>query len=104
MNAQVEKFVAPVQALNALAVDNIEKLVDLQVKRFEETAKLGIQQWKEATAIKDLDGFKAYWTKSAELAKTLAEQAVEDARTVVELGNSYSNEAQRIYKDSVQPQ
>lgn len=101
MNAQVEKYMAPVQELNALAVENIEKLVSMQVKRFEEAAKVGVDQMKAAAAVKDVDGIKDFFTAYAEAMRVLSEKSIEDVRAVFELGNSYSTEAQRIFKESL---
>ena len=101
MNTQAEKYIAPVQELNTLAIENIEKLVNMQVKRFEETAKLGVEQLKAAAAVKDVDGMKDFFTAYAEAVRALSEKTIEDVRTVFELGNAYSNEAQRICKDAL---
>ena len=38
MNAQIQKFITPVQELTALNVANIEKLVNLQLAGLTETA------------------------------------------------------------------
>ena len=101
MNAQMEKYVAPVQELNSLAVSNIEKITNLQVKRFEESAKVGLEQLKAATAVKDADTLKEFLTGYTEAVRQLSESTVADARTLLELGNSYTTEAQRILKDSL---
>ena len=101
MNAQAEKYIAPVKELNALAIENIEKLVSMQVKRFEEAAKVGVEQLKAAAAVKDVDGVKDFFTGYAEAVRALSEKTIEDVRTVFELGNTYSTEAQRIYKDAL---
>ena len=101
MNKQTEKYLAPVQALNALLVDNVEKLVSLQIKRFEENAKLAVEQLKAATAIKDVDGLKEYMGTYAEVARQFGERSVEDVRTIIELGNTSSAKAQSIWKDAV---
>ena len=101
MNAQVEKYMAPVQELNALAVESVEKVVNLQLKRIEETAKLGIEQFKAAASIKDAEGFQGYFSNYAENLRKLGERAAEDARMVYELGNNYNAQAQRIFKDAL---
>ena len=101
MNVQVEKYMAPVQELNALAVENVEKVVNLQIKRIEETAKLGIEQIKAAASIKDAEGFQGYFSSYAETLRQIGERAAEDVRTVYELGNNYSAQAQRIFKDAL---
>ena len=101
MNPQLDKYVAPVRELNELAIDNIEKVVALQIKRLEETTRIGVDQLKGAAAVKDVDGFKVYLGGCAELMRTMTEKAVEDARTAFELGNAYHTEAQRIFKDAL---
>jgi phasin family protein len=101
MNAQVEKYFTPVQELNTLAIENLEKLVNLQVKRFEETARISVEQMKAATAIKDAEGLKDFLGNYTETVRKLSENTVEDARTIIEMGTTYSNEAKRIFKDSL---
>lgn len=100
-NAQVEKYMAPVQELNALAVENVEKILTLQLKRIEETTKLGIEQMKAVASIKDVEGFQGYMSNYAESLRQLGERTAEDVRAVYELGNSYSAQAQRIFKDAL---
>ena len=101
MNAQVDKYLAPFRELNALAVENAEKVIDMQMKYIEENAKIGLESMKEAAAITDVEGLKAYMTKQAEVSKTLAERTMADGRSMVELGNSYTAELQKIMKDAI---
>ncbi len=100
-NAQVEKYMAPVQELNALAVENVEKILTLQLKRLEETTKLGIEQMKAVASIKDVEGFQGFMNSYAESLRQIGERTAEDVRAVYELGNSYTTQAQRIFKDAV---
>ena len=101
MNVQVEKYMAPVQELNALAVENVEKVLTLHLKRMEETTKFGIEQIKAAASIKDAQSFQSYFSSYAETLRQLGERTAEDVRTVYELGNTYSTQAQRIFKDAL---
>lgn len=101
MNAQIEKYFSPVQELNALTVDNVEKIVSLQLKRIEENAKLGVEQLKAAAAVKDVDGLKEYLGNYAEVLRQISEHSVEDIRMVFDLGNAFSSEARRIFKDAM---
>ncbi len=100
MNAQFEKFVEPIKEINNLAVKNFETVIDMQLKSVEENAKIGIEQAKGATAINDAEGWKSYLNTQAEITRQFNERLLENARTVVELGNSYTNEVQRIVKDA----
>ncbi len=101
MNAQVEKYIAPVQELNALAVENVEKVLTLQLKRIEETTKLSIEQIKAAASIKDAQSFQSYFSSYTETLRQMGERTAEDVRTIYELGNSYSAQAQKIFKDAL---
>ena len=38
MNEQFEKFITPVRELNALTVENLEKLMNIQMKYVEDSA------------------------------------------------------------------
>jgi phasin family protein len=101
MNAQVDKFFAPMRELNALAVENVEKVIGIQMKYIEDSAKLGIESMKGAAAISDVEGLKSYLTKQAELSKEISERALNDSKTVMELGKSYTSEVQKIMKGAL---
>ena len=98
MNAEFQKFLAPIQELNTIAVQNVEKIIDIQLKALEENTKVGIEQLKSASQINDLEGLNTYFTAQAEVGKKVAERAAEDTRAIVELGNAYTNEVQRVVK------
>ena len=100
MNEQFEKYIAPVRELNSLAITNLEKLVDLQVKYFEDSVKAGIEQLKTASSINDVEGLKNYLSSQVAVSKQFSERAIEDGRTVAELGNSYAVEVQKVVKDA----
>ncbi|MFT5134316.1 MAG: phasin family protein [Gammaproteobacteria bacterium] len=99
MNAQFEKFVEPIKEINALSIKNIETVSNLQLRAVEENARIGIAQVKGATAVKDADDWKSYLSTQAELSQQFSDSLVENTRTLVELGNAYTNELQRIAKD-----
>lgn len=100
MNEQFEKYITPVRELNSLAIANLEKLIDLQVKYFEDSLKAGFEQLKTASSISDVDGFKNYFTAQVTVSKQFTERAIEDGRTVAELGNTYATEVQKVVKDT----
>ena len=101
MNEQFEKYYAPVKELNTLAVNNIEKLLDLQLKFIEESTKAGVESLKSAAAFNDAEGFKDYVNAQVETSKQLTEKAIEDSKTALELGNSYATEVQKVVKDAL---
>jgi len=101
MNAQVDKFFAPIRELNTLAVENVEKIFDIQMKALEETSKATVEGLKGAAAISDLESLKSYLNKQAEVTRQLTERSLTDTKSVMELGNSYTSEAQKIVKESM---
>ncbi len=100
MNAQFEKMVDPIKEINELTVKNFETVADLQIKTAEENVKIGIEQVKNATAVTDADSWKNYLDTQAEVTQQFNDRLLANARTVVELGNAYSSEVQRIVKNA----
>lgn len=96
MNKYVEKLTAPVIELNALAVKNIEKLTELQLKTIQENASIGVESIKSASAISDLEGLQSFLTSQADVAKQISEGILANARTVAELSQGYATEAKEI--------
>lgn len=101
MNEQFEKYITPVRELNNLAIANLEKMVGIQVKYIQDSMKVGLEQLKSASTITDAEGFKSYFTGQVEVSKQLTERALEDSRTVAELGNTYATEVQKVVKDAL---
>lgn len=101
MNEQFEKYYAPVKDLNALAVNNFEKLLELQLKYFEDSTKAGIESLKSVVAINDAEGFKDYINAQVETSKQFTERAIEDGKNALELSNNYASEVQKVVKDTL---
>ena len=104
MNAQTEKYLEPVREINALALENVEKLLDIQLKSINDTAMLGVEQLKSATDIKDADSLKQYFTDQADLVKSLGERFVKDTQAALELGTSYGEKVQQIVTETIKPE
>lgn len=98
-----ERIMAPVREMNAAAVDNTEKLVELQVSAFENYSKLALEHWREALAVKDVDGMKDFLAKHRAYVETVTGKAAKDASTMMELGNDYVAEVQKILKAGTAP-
>ena len=104
MTIQTEKYFEPVREINALALENIEKLLDIQLKSIDDTTRLSVEQLKSAVEIKDVDGLKKYITDQAEIAKSLGERFAKDTQTALEIGASYTDKVQRIVTETVKPE
>jgi len=99
---QAEEMMAPARKISELALDKTEKLVNLQVKALNNYAKLGIAHWRAALAVTDADAAKDFMTKHRAYVETVAETATTDANTVMELGNDYVAEVQKVLQISAE--
>lgn len=97
---QAERIMAPVRAMNEVAVEKTEKLVKLQATAFQTYAKLAIDHWRDALSVKDADGAKDFMSKHRAYVESVTEKASKDANAVMELSNDYVSEVQKIFKDS----
>lgn len=100
--AQADKFIAPVREMNEVAADKTEKLVKIQVSALQNYAKLAIAHWRAALEVKDADSMKDFASKHREYVEAVAEKAAKDASAVIELGNDYVAEVQKVLKDSAE--
>jgi phasin family protein len=100
MNEEFEKYIAPIRELNTLAIANIEKLMGLQLKFIEDTTKASMETLKSAATINDAEGLKEYVSTQVSTTKQLADRAIEDSRSVVEISNNYASEVQKVVKES----
>lgn len=100
-NMNVDKLVEPVRRYNALVVDNAGKLLEIQLESARSYADLGIKQLRDVTEISDLKTFQAYWSNQAEVAKTVAERAQQDARKVAEIGQGFTAELQNLVQENI---
>lgn len=96
MNFEIEKFVAPIQELNALYVDNVEKLAGIQLEALEESVNAGVDSLKKASSVKDIEGAKSYFVGQSEAAKVAVENAVARGKSVAEIVQAYPASVKKI--------
>ncbi len=97
---QADRIMAPVRAMNEVAVEQTEKLVKLQAGAFQTYAKLAIEHWRDALNVKDAEGVKDFMSKHRSYVETVTEKASKDANAVMELSNDYVSEVQKILRNS----
>lgn len=100
LKEQAARFVAPVRELNEVAVDKTEKLVKLQMTALESYSRLAFDHWRAALGVRDADSLKDFLGKHRAYLETVTEKAAKDTGAVVELGNEYVAEVQKIFKDN----
>ncbi len=96
-----EKFAAPAQALNELAISNIEKLAALQLSFAEKSVQIAVASLKSASAVTDLEGLKAFYSNQNVVAKGLVEDVVASTTTVAEIGKAYAEDAKGIVETAL---
>lgn len=68
--------------LQGLALQNFEKIADIQLKTFENRATATAAFVSEALEVRDFEGLKAIWPKGVTLAKESAEKAYSTSQEV----------------------
>ena len=98
---KAEELLAPMKALNELALSNAEKMIKLQSQNFEKYSKLALGTMQEATSVRDLEASKAFFTKQGEVSKKVAEDMAADMKTYADLGQSYMAEVQKVVSENI---
>jgi phasin family protein len=101
MENTFENLVAPIKALNELTLNSIQQIAAVQINTIQENAKISADSLKAATEIKDLDTLQSYLTNQIDVAKTVSDNAVQDAEEITKLSEAYSAEVQKVVTNSV---
>ncbi|MDH3637559.1 MAG: TIGR01841 family phasin [Gammaproteobacteria bacterium] len=96
-----EKMLAPVVALNKIALAKTEKLVDLQIAAVRKYAEVALASWKDALTAKDPAELQKYVVGQGEVAKDVVENILKDAKTVAELGQETAQEVQKLMSENL---
>ena len=99
--ASFEEVVAPVVALNKIALSYTEKLVELNLTLLRKQADVALTGWREVLAVKDADQAKAYLTHQGEVARDVVEGYVADAKAVTELNQEVANDMRKVVETSI---
>jgi phasin family protein len=100
-NMNIDSVLEPARRYNALVVNNAEKLLSMQLDAARSYTDLGIKQVRDAMEITDVSTLQDYLGNQAEVAKTLAERAQKDVRSLTELGQSFANDLQGLMQENV---
>ena len=100
-NIDMEAALAPMKALNTLALENTAKVVEMQFAAARKYADLALANAREVAELKDPAAVQAYVAKQPEALKALAEGATADAQEIANMGVAYLQEAGKVVADSV---
>ncbi len=101
MENTFEKLVEPIKALNELTLKSIEQITAVQLKAFQDNAKIGMYALNTASEIKDIESFKNYMESQVAVSQYLSDNAVVDVKEISELSNSFATEAKEVVKKSI---
>ena len=103
MNAfadQTKNMYAPMRKLNALMVENMEKMTDFQIEALKSYSKMGVNQMKNATEVKDAESVRDFSASQAELMSTLSKKVLEDAKSMADMSMEFKQEVEKIVEDA----
>lgn len=96
-----EKLVAPIKELNELTFKSIEKITALQLKAFQDNAKIGLYALDTVNEIKDFDSFKTYLESQIAVTQYVSDNVAVDAQEIAELGKSYATNAKKVVEKTI---
>ena len=83
-----------------LAVNNLEKLIALQMGAARVYADAILSNAREALEVKDADTARVYFEKQPEVVRTLVQRITKDSNEALELGRTYADQAQALFRKS----
>ena len=101
MENTFENLMAPVKALNDLTLTSIQQIAAIQARAIQENTRISVDALKSATDIKDLDSLQNYLTSQISVAQNLSDNAVEDAKEITNLSESYATSVKELVEKSV---
>lgn len=98
--AGFQAFVAPVIALNKIALGYAERAVELNLAVLRKQAEVVLAGWRDALAVKDPEQVKDYLARQGEVARNVVNGYVADATAVTELNRQVANDVRKVVETS----
>ena len=95
-------FLAPLVKTNQLAVANLEKLANLQMKILQSYVDLGLACLKAAAQVHDSASQQAFYTSQFEAAANLPQKWIDDTQAFSTLGAEFQDECSAQAKATVE--
>ena len=96
-----DKFSSVAVELNKIALGYTESLVELNLALMRKQSDLFLASWRDALAVKDMDGAKEYLNSQSEAARGVVEDYVADAKAVGELNKGVAEEVRKVVKKGI---
>lgn len=91
----------PSRRFAALALDNAEKLIELQLQAARVYTGIGLSQLRALLDIHDAESLQRFMTDQASAAEDLVKRAAEDAETVAGIGNDFASDVARAASENL---
>lgn len=91
-NEQARQLFQPMRQLNALMLDNMERLTQYQLESLKHYSQMGTARMRHASEIADADGMRDFGTRQAEMMNELSRQVLEDARVMGEMSLAFKHQ------------
>ncbi len=104
MTNTYEKILAPIKELNELTFNSIEQITSLQLKAFQDNAKIGMYALNTVQDIKDLESFKTYLESQIAVTQYVSDNAAVDAQEIADLSKSFALNAKEVVEKTIIPQ
>jgi phasin family protein len=91
----------PLVKTNKLVVSELEKVANFQMGVTRYYLDIVLNQLKAATEITDAQSLQAFVQSQVEVANTLRQKMMDDAKVLTDLGNSFKADFDNLAKDTV---
>ena len=91
-------WLSSVSEINAMTIEQLEKITDKQMDSVKQYSAIGIQQLKGAQNIQGLGDVKAFAGESVTITGTLAKKMMEDGQGMAAMGNEYRAQLMAVMK------
>ena len=103
LTSQVKSLSGPMGKINALMIANIEKIAEFQLGAVKSYAELAMEQVKQVSEVRDIEGLKEFGTTQNEMASKLGEKVMEDMKALGEIGMEFKTEVEELIAEARNP-
>lgn len=101
MYSQMQNFADPMVKANKMAAENLEKVIDFQLKTFQKYTDMSLQAIKAAAEIDSPSAFQAYVSKQVEAATAVRQEMLEDFKAWTEISTDIREDMQKFADDRI---
>lgn len=102
-DAPFAQLLAPARKFNALVVENAEKVAEFQINAARSYTDIGLRQFRDALQVNDVEGLRQLVTNQSETSRMLAAKLLADTQALVNLGQIFGKEVQKLLVESGVP-